>query len=289
MTTAALEAAPRPVGRRTRPLPTALGAAVAELRRREPLLAAFGFACLVGVVVTAALAATDPRLIGGASVWLKPMKFFGSIAVYALTWAWYARLVHPDRRGAPLLRRAACTLVVSASFELVYITFQAAHAQASHFNIGDPLHAMFYALMGLGAVALTGSNLPLAWAIARHPAAEDADTGPALRRAVLLGLVLTVVLGGGLGGYVSAHGSHAVGVETRHLTLLGWNRTGGDLRIAHFLGMHAEQVLPLVVLAAARLGARAQRVAPWFAAVVWTALTLAVFSQAVAGHAFPRG
>jgi hypothetical protein len=66
--------------------------------------------------------------------------------------------------------------------------------------------------------------------------------------------------------------------------VFGWNRSGGDLRIAHFLGIHAEQAIPL-------LGAVLAAVAPRFrlwglvaGTFAYCALTLAIFAQAVAGR-----
>jgi hypothetical protein len=43
-------------------------------------------------------------------------------------------------------------------------------------------------------------------------------------------------------------GSHSVGEtdETKRLPLTSWAKTGGDLRIAHFIGLHALQILPLI-------------------------------------------
>jgi hypothetical protein len=86
------------------------------------------------------------------------------------------------RARGPRLRRARWTLVGAGAYELAYITLQAARGEASHFNTGDPLHAVLYGLMGVGAVALIATNVPLALAVARRPA-PDAD--PELRRAAV--------------------------------------------------------------------------------------------------------
>jgi hypothetical protein len=103
---------------------------------------------------------------------------------------------------------------------------------------------------------------------------------------VVVGLSLTFLLGGFLGGYMSAQAGHSVGADGGRTFLFGWNRSGGDLRTAHFLGMHAEQVIPLMtaLLAEAGWGSRARWAALIVGAGAYTALTLAVFAQAVAGR-----
>jgi hypothetical protein len=255
-----------------------------DLLARHRALALYGIAMLALGLFAIALQPLDPRLLAsGVNVWVKPAKFFLSVGVFALTAAWFFGLVRPQRRHAPALRAAAAVLIGAASFELAYIAWQAAHAQESHFNTATPFHAVLYALMGIGALLLVATTLPLAWEIARRPAPGLQGSFVA---AAVAGLVVTFVLGGGLALYMSGHGSHAVGAEGGHLPVFGWNRQGGDLRIAHFLGIHAEQALPLLGALAAPLAARTRAIIVAAGTAAYGAATLAVFLQALAAQPF---
>lgn len=269
--------------------PSARGEAasvVALLRARDPRLTAFGLACLLAGLVALALPIVDGRLLDGVPVWLKPAKFFASVGLFALTTAWFTGYVRPERRDARPLRVGRALLIGAGGFELGYITVQAALGEASHFNTGDPVHGILYALMGLGALTLLASKLPLAYEIARWPAS---GLDRSLRLAILLGLSLTVLLGGATGIAISLNQGHGIGRIGAGLPLLGWNRSGGDLRVAHFFGMHAEQALPLAAaaLAALRLPGRSGLVA--LTAAVLVAVTAFAWIEARAGIAFPLG
>lgn len=256
---------------------------LAEFNRRHPLLTRYGLAMLALGGAAMLLQIVDPRtLASGANVWVKPAKFFVSVGVFALTAAWFFAYIRPERRNSLLMRGTAAALIASGTFELAYIVFQAAQGFESHFNKSTPFHAIMYALMGIGAVILTATTLPMAWEIARRPA-------PRLQRsfvaAVAIGLVLTFALGVTLGGYMSSQGGHSVGQVGGGVPLFGWNRLGGDLRIAHFLGIHAEQAIPLLGAAAAGLSARMRWAAVLGGSAIYAALTIGVFLQAVAGRA----
>ena len=264
----------------TPPRPAAL---LAEFNRRHPLLTRYGLAMLALGAVAMVFQMIDPRtLASGVNVWVKPAKFFVSVGVFALTAAWFMGYVRQERRTSWLMQITAWALIASGSFELIYIAFQASQGLESHFNLSTPFHIAMYALMGIGAVILTATTLPLAWEIARRPAP---GLQPSFIAAVVIGLLLTFILGGWMGGYMSSQPGHAVGQVGGSVPLFGWNRLGGDLRIAHFLGIHAEQAIPLIAAAGATLPAVPRWAAVFGGSLAYTALTLAIFLQAVAGRA----
>ena len=259
------------------------GSVLTELMERQRLLASYGLALILLAGIAVALQAVDPRtLASGVNVWVKPAKFLSSVGIFALTSAWFFGYVRPERRSAPMLRATAALLVVAGTVELAWIGWQGANGLESHFNNDTIFFSVMYSVMGLFAVLLIGTTLPLAWEIGRRPA-------PHLRRdfvaAIVIGLVLTVLLGGILGGYMSAQPGHSVGAQGGHVPMFGWNRSGGDLRIAHFLGIHAQQAIPILGALLAPFAAPMR----WRLLIAGTAfyvfLTLGIFAQAVAGQA----
>lgn len=263
---------------RSVPSPSILG----ELFARQPTLARYGVATLALFGVTMLLQLVDPRTLdSGVGIWVKPAKFFFSVAVYALTTAWFFGYVRPERRNSGLMRLVIGLILIFGTFELAYITLQAARGMESHFNVSTPFYIAMYALMGIAAALLVGSTLPMAWEIARRPARGLQGS---FVTAVVLGLILTFLLGGGLGGYMSSQIGHSVGAQGGHVPLFGWNRSGGDLRIAHFLGIHAQQAIPILGALITGFAARARWGLLIGGTAAYTALTLAVFFQAVAGR-----
>ena len=267
------------------PLPAAAGArrshalrsTLQSLWRCEPRLMAFAVLMLALMIPAALGLGLDERVLRGVNVWVKPMKFMASVALLALTTLWFARLLPAAVRQARSFRALVWTLIASGGFEVGYITLQAGLGEASHYNVGDPFHAAMYTLMGAGALALTATQPWLAALIWRH---GRRDIAPAYRLAVLLGLVLTFVLGAGVG--ILLGGTQPAGGPG--LPVVGWSRLGGDLRVAHFIGIHAGQVLPLAGFAMAAWRPRLALAGVWIVTASWSALWAAALLQALAGQ-----
>ncbi len=200
--------------------------------------------------------ATDSRLISGAPAWLKPAKFAISTAIFAFSIAWILRYV----QDWPKIKRAVSSIVtVTLSVELLVINLQAWRGMTSHFNIGTPLDATLWFLMGAAIFSLLLGMILLLITLFRQRF-ESRTWGWALR----LGLLISV-LGAGSGGlmtkptpnqlaqaklthHMPIAGSHIVGAPDGGSGLpgTGWSTQHGDLRVPHFLGLHALQIVPFL-------------------------------------------
>jgi hypothetical protein len=221
-----------------------------------------------GLLMIGVLAATlvglllDPRVVTGAPAWLKPAKFAASIAIYSLTLAWVFSLIPAWVRTRRFVGRVTASVLI---LEMAIIAFQAARGTTSHFNVGTPFDTVLFGVMGLAIVMQTLTSVAVAVALWRHAFADRAF-GWALR----LGMTVTIVgaMTGGLmtrptpqqleaaraGERMTIAGAHTVGARDcgPGLPGTGWSTTHGDVRVAHFLGLHALQVLPLAAVALRR-------------------------------------
>lgn len=243
---------------------------LAELMRRNRALTLFGLLMWAALLPTLIAWGVDERTLRGVSIWAKPLKFMASIGLFSISTAWFIGLLPEARRQGRAINTVVWTLIAAGLFEISYITLQAALGQASHFNFSSPLHIAMYSLMGMGATAMTATQPLLAWQIARH---ARSDLPPAWRDGVVTGLVLTFALGAGTGGLL---GSMQPPTGTG-LPYVGWHMVS-DLRPAHFLGIHAQQFIPLAgALLALRMPATGRR-----ALAVFTVGYVALWAWAMA-------
>lgn len=225
----------------------------ASALRRSPLLWVAA-AMLLLAVPTAVLAVADPVQVTGVNGWAKPLKFELSIALYAVTLAWLLTRLQRGRRLAGALTAVAGALLV---VEMVIILGAAALGTTSHFNVSTPAHAAAFAVMGVSIAAVWLITAVVGVLLWRSPSG-DAAFDLAVRAGVVIALagmavafLMTSPTSAQLADFRGISGAHTVGASDGGpgLPLLGWSTVAGDLRVPHFVGMHALQVLPLLVLA----------------------------------------
>jgi hypothetical protein len=247
---------------------------LADARRGHPGLywLAAGMAALA--LVTAGLAVVDQRTLVGAPLWFKPMKFSLSIALFALALAW---MLGQLRERA--MRRTGWAIAAGLALEMVIIVGQAARGEKSHFNMDGGLGSILFSIMGATITVVWFLTLAVALRFLRESGRDRA-----MALAIQLGLLVSLV-GMAVGFLLARGGGHAVGVPDGGpgLFFVGWSTTGGDLRISHFVGLHALQVLPLLAaLLAHRSVVEAMRTRiVWSVAVGYLGVVLLLIWQAL--------
>jgi hypothetical protein len=220
----------------------------------NPPLIILGVAMILVFLAALAGLLLDHRVITGAPAWLKPAKFAVSVSVYCFAFVWLLGFVENRRRIAHF---AANVTVVSFIVEMAVILTQAARGTTSHFNLTTPLNSFLWLAMGAFIVAVWVMNLLLAIVLTF----ERIPNRP-FAWSLRLGLLVSLVgMGSGFLMVRPTHeqlvtmaanhgprivGAHSVGVADGGpgLPVVGWSTVGGDLRVAHFLGIHAMQILP---------------------------------------------
>jgi hypothetical protein len=246
--------------------------------------------CLVGLAI-------DSRTITGQPAWLKPAKFVMSTSIYAVTFLWMLGFI---KQKHPRFTKIAAW-VVSAGFgyELLVIGLQVLRGTSSHFNISTIFDAFITSSMGIVIIFVVLMALGLAIFLAISGTGNRVMT-----RAIQLGLLITVY-----GAFLAfamtvpkpeqvaimqrserplVVGGHSVGVaeDAPGLPVLGWKTEGGDLRVPHFFGLHALQLLPLLgfAFACTRLPERRKLALVWLSAAGYTGFVTILLVQALRGQ-----
>ncbi|MBC7797316.1 MAG: hypothetical protein H7Z37_10625 [Pyrinomonadaceae bacterium] len=170
------------------------------------------------------------------------MKFASSIVVYLATLAVYLQCLRGHETSKSVI---AWTAILTMLGEIVLIIMQTVRGTPSHFNNTSAFNSTVFTIMGSLIVINT---LMIIWLTILYFQA-DLDLPTALAWGMRLGLVVFVI-GSVEGGYMATQIGHTVGASDggRGLPFVNWSVTNGDLRVAHFFGLHAFQIIPLAAL-----------------------------------------
>ncbi|SDM67539.1 hypothetical protein SAMN04488074_12527 [Lentzea albidocapillata subsp. violacea] len=255
------------------------------LRTWHRPLVLFGWSMALLIPVSLLGLLVDDRMLVGSPIWLKPFKFAVSLALYAFTLAWLLTYLKRFQRVGWW---AGTVLATAGALEMVVIVGQVVRGRRSHFNFETPLDTALFSIMGSTIVVLWVTHAIVAVLLWRTKIENEA-----LSWSIRLGLVISF-LGLGVGFLMTQPkpgqaldggtlGSHTVGAPDggAYMAITGWSTEHGDLRVGHFVGMHALQVLPVLV---ALLGHRANAKLAWVLSGSFLGIFLLVTWQALRGQ-----
>lgn len=235
---------------------------------------AISLACFA---VLAIVSPFDSSEVLGINRWIKPMKFFISIAIFVWTVAIYLNFLKDYKKSERFISRG---MIFVFFVEMFIIVMQAMRGTTSHFNIATPLDGMLFSIMGL---AIVFNTILAAYLLYLYFKAEI-DLPKSIVWGMRLGLILFLAASFE-GGYMSTQLGHAVGTADggAGLPIVNWSTKGGDLRVAHFIGMHAFQAVPFFAYTLEKYKVKSATLGTFVFAIVYFAVFSAVFVEALFG------
>ena len=251
-----------------------------ELYLRDPVLVFAGWIHVFLFLVALMLFFMDGREILGINAWIKPMKFTLSIAVYAWT---MAILLSFLAISDTVQRVISWTISLTMFIEILCIFIQSIRGVPSHFNFDTGFDGAVFGAMGVMIGINTFVIVVVLFLFFTH-----AKALPAL---VMWGIrigILGFLLGSAVGSNMVGHMAHTVGAPDGGpgLPFVNWSTIAGDLRIAHFLGLHTLQLFPLVAWGLSSLNPVSEKMKVGLFSVfviVYGCTTISIYAQAYSG------
>ena len=210
-----------------------------ELKRRNALLFWFGLFNLAVAIVCLILMPFEETQILGVNRWLKPFKFYSSVGIMILTMAWLLYYLSNPKK----IKIFSWLMVITMFFENGLIIAQAIRKTTSHFNATSALNGIVFSIMGMLIAIFT---IVVIFACVSFFRQKQFSILTPYVWGIRLGLLFFIIFsleGGVMVGLLK----HTIGGPDGGpgLPLVNWSNQYGDLRIAHFIGIHSLQVLPL--------------------------------------------
>lgn len=212
---------------------------IQQIKHRNETMFYYGLLCLALSLIFITLTKFTDTQVYNVNAWYKPFKFAFSTFTFAWAMAWYCYYL-PDFN----IKLFNWSVIILLGFEIVYIALQASKGQLSHYNLSTPVYAFLYSMMALAATLVTVYTAYVGFLFFNN---SFPDLPAYYVWAIRLGIGLFVLFSFE-GFLMGSRLNHSVGGlnDNSNWFIMGWSKTVGDLRVAHFIGMHALQVLPFL-------------------------------------------
>ena len=210
-----------------------------ELKSRNKILYYFGWYNLLAGTICLLLIPFDEVQILGISRWIKPVKFFLSVWIMVWSMGWMMYYLNAIRG----VKVCSWLIVIFMFFENFIITMQSARGITSHFNSTNTVNLILFNLMG---VAIGLFTITIIYILILFLRQKQFLISSSYVWGIRLGILLFIIFSSE-GGMMVENNAHTVGAPDggEGLPLVNWSKKYGDLRVAHFFGMHALQIIPL--------------------------------------------
>ncbi|MCE2612189.1 hypothetical protein LVD13_04330 [Flavobacteriaceae bacterium D16] len=254
-----------------------------KVRKESPILYYIAIINLIGALICIPGLLWDDRTLMGVNVWIKPIKFLISVGIYILTLGYLITFYPFSSLKKKIIRNiVAWTLL----FENIIIVTQGVRGVQSHYNVHTVLDSILFGMMGF----LIAINVVVMAFFVIETIRLKLTVSRPMQWAILSAWIITV-FGSWIGGQMIGQMAHNVGIADGGpgLPLVKWSSVAGDLRVAHFFGLHAIQLIPLFALLIqknAKWSDSSKTMIVLGFASIYLIFTAGVFYQAIMGKPF---
>jgi len=200
----------------------------------------------------------DDRILQYVPIWLKPFKFSISSLIFISSILYFLKYISNKKYLLITNKVVSYGLMI----ELFIIFLQVFRGRMSHFNNQTLEDMILFQIMAITIVCVWLGFGVYAWKLFKTSEYMD----DIIFKGIQVGVIITfltmpfaftmpqpsktqlqeIIKNKSQVGLII--GSHTVNEKdpTQTIPLTGWAKTGGDLRIAHFLGLHALQIIPIL-------------------------------------------
>jgi hypothetical protein len=252
-----------------------------EIYKRNLPLARLGTANIIIAIALLIYLPFNHYEVLGINSMIKPIKFALSISIMSYTLGWFLYYLEDNKK----VKVYNYVTIIAMVFEQLAITFQALCGQQSHFNNSSTFGIIIFALMGVFILTFT---IWTAFMVILFCKQKTFNLHPTYLLGIRIGLILFVLFSL-FGGYIVQQTGHTVGGEDggEGLFFINWSRFFGDLRIAHFFGIHSLQVIPFIAfIFSKQFSTKLSKILLLIISIGYTSFILFTMIQALRGEPF---